>query len=648
MLQGCAPCKLAAMKIWFGSLKMWRGLGVSVGALTCLVAACGQESSNATDAPAGTGDASADGSAVRTEAGVPLGDAGAPAGFFDACGGRIVDKVTGSIDPAEYRRQATLWDRATIDCRLGPKFTDLHPGVADDRPTAYQPPTAHDDKRYGGQDYQLGTIDVNCHPPQCDYGSTVGQVFYAPDDPSDPGMDRVQTYDYEFATIAESPQQGGWLGGAPHPDPAVPIWEAALGRKVQGPPVGIGRTEYVETGDGIVAFVDGVVGTAGTQTSGSTNPYLVLPKNKVPTAVAVTSYAEFALVTVWDTEALKGQIAVIITRATKPGAFSIPYYGMPNEGGYVSLQLLGFVDLPDMATPTSIATSGNNGTLPGGHVIGFELSDFVTNAAQRDVLRNDTDQERVLSSSGSAVVLSQWENKATFVDLRPLFQFVRNVYLTTPELLQQAANQTTWPFDFASHPEAMPVVVKTVALAQPKVARVGNTGKPLRAWIAQLDGTLSVFDISAINAAARPVPADSIDVLGTVQVGANPTALHVWPGVYSHNDGAVLSTRGDRSVEWIDATKDGLVRSRVLRDSRMNDPVDVDICDRANMVTVAEFTGKKIISYRFGKTEDNSAKKPDNYGCGPNGSDADCTSYECGGELAFPGTVFRIDTANVN
>ena len=36
-----------------------------------------------------------------------------------------------------------------------------------------------------------------------------------------------------------------------------------------------------------------------------------LPANKVPTAIAMTTQSEFALVTVWDTDARKGQVAVI-------------------------------------------------------------------------------------------------------------------------------------------------------------------------------------------------------------------------------------------------------------------------------------------------------------------------------------------------
>jgi hypothetical protein len=404
----------------------------------------------------------------------------------------------------------------------------------------------------------------------------------------------------------------------------------------------------MEAGDGLAVFIDGVVGSTGTQTSGSSHPSLVLPANKVPTDIAMSSGGEFAFVTVWDTDAVKGQVAVIVLRAPNPGAFSIPYFGLENEGGFTNMQVMGYVDLPDMATPTAIAAAGNNGVLPGGHTIGFETSDFPTNAASRATLLNDDDQSRPLASSGSLVVLSRWENKATFVDLRPLFQFVRTVYLSAPQ--QQALNQDVWPYDFTTNPEAKPVVLTTLAIAHPTVARVGNTGGPgpLRAWIAQLDGTLTSFDISAINEAPRPIPADSIKSLGSGQVDPNPTALHIWNGLYYFNEHVTIVSRGNRSVQWIEPMSDGIMVTRTLRDSRMNDPVDLDMNDRAALVTVADFTGKKLINYRFGPTEDNPGKLPANYGCGPNGSDAQCDNYECSGELTFPGAVFRIDTTNVN
>jgi hypothetical protein len=78
----------------------------------------------------------------------------------------------------------------------------------------------------------------------------------------------------------------------------------------------------------------------------------------------VSTYNEFAFVTVWDTEAVKGEIAVFALRADKPEAFSIPYFALPNEAGFQAIHLMGYIDLPDMKTPTAIAMSGTMETLP--------------------------------------------------------------------------------------------------------------------------------------------------------------------------------------------------------------------------------------------------------------------------------------------
>jgi len=60
----------------------------------------------------------------------------------------------------------------------------------------------------------------------------------------------------------------------------------------------------------IIAFQSGLLATFGTNTSRG-EVTLQLDPGKVPTAISVTDAGEFALVTVWDTINLKGQVAVI-------------------------------------------------------------------------------------------------------------------------------------------------------------------------------------------------------------------------------------------------------------------------------------------------------------------------------------------------
>jgi hypothetical protein len=565
------------------------------------------------------------------------------------CGEHIVT-AAGAIDPAEYRRQARLWDRATIDCRLGPRFADLHAGQQTaPRPTAYEPAHKTASMGYLCKTYELGTAGAGCGG-NCDFGSTAGQVLYAADDPADPGLDRVQTYGYESGVICESPQAGGWLGG-PHPDPVIPKWSGALGRAVRAPN-GFAQTEMWETNGGILIFPDGLVGATGNQTAGGSQPYFQLPPGKVPTAVALTSYNEFALVTVWDTDAVKGQLAVFALRADSPAAFSVPYFALPNEAGFVAIHLMGYVDLPDMAAPTAIAASGNNGGTPGGHAIGNEFKTIATDPTARQAFARD-DGERWMASSGQAVILSRWQDKVTFLDLRPLFQFVRDAYFTTDAKWIAASAKDAWPHTFDSAPQAKPIVITTLLVPRPTAARVGNQigafpkglQTKLNAFVANADGDVRLFDVSAIDAVPRPVPADAIRETAKVQAGRNITSM---TARRPFNRSVLVASRGDAAIAWLDVEENALVVSRQLTDSRFTDPVIVDLNDRGPLVTVGDFTGKKLVSYRVGATENNAGKPPANYGCGPAGGDATCTAAECGGELGFPGAIFFLATSNVN
>ena len=100
--------------------------------LGVLLAACGSddEANNAT--ASGSPGSSGSGDPGASSGNNPAG------GDFALCGGAIFGEG-GALDEAEYEHQARLWDRPTIDCRLGPKFSDLEPGAKDDRPTAWEP-----------------------------------------------------------------------------------------------------------------------------------------------------------------------------------------------------------------------------------------------------------------------------------------------------------------------------------------------------------------------------------------------------------------------------------------------------------------------------------------------------------------------------
>jgi hypothetical protein len=320
---------------------------------------------------------------------------------------------------------------------------------------------------------------------------------------------------------------------------------------------------------------------------------------------------------------------------------------------------MGYVDLPDMKTPTAIAVSFDNGATPGGHVIGFEFGhqedptkNIMTSVEARNGFARD-DYERWVGMAGQVIIASRWENKVTFLDLRPLAQFVRDVYFGPDDAKRQAAAATDeWPFTFETNPEATPVVVGTLEVDHPKVVRIGNqpgesTGEQptLKAWVGGLDGTVTVYDISSfVHEAPRPVDFGSVAVEATVAAGRNLTSM----SLRGHTS-VLLASRGDRSVQWIGAAEDGTLSVvRTLTDTRFDDPVVADGNDRGPVVTVGDFLGKKVLNYRVGLTEDNGGKPPANYGCGPGGADQTCAEPEFGGELAVPGSVFYMGTTNVN
>jgi hypothetical protein len=192
-------------------------------------------------------------------------------------------------------------------------------------------------------------------------------------------------------------------------------------------------------------------------------------------------------------------------------------------------------------------------------------------------------------------------------------------------------------------------------MPRPTAVRIGNQGasstddlrKPIKAWIGNVDGEVHVLDVSAFaQDAPRPVPAAAIKEIARVQAGRNVTAMTRQGSNY-----VLVASRGDRRLDWVgvsDTAKTVFTVERTLRDSRLDDPVAVDACDRGPVVSVSDFTGKKLLNFRVGPTENNGGKPPANYGCGPGGADTTCTSFEFGGSFDLPGTPFFLGTSNVN
>ena len=217
-----------------------------------------------------------------------------------------------------------------------------------------------------------------------------------------------------------------------------------------------------------------------------------------------------------------------------------------------------------------------------------------------------------------AVVISKSEQKAAFIDLKPLFSHVNGVYfspnVTQTSNLGQADSQ--WPYTFANTPSQTPTVVKTVSLAaKPTAVKTTLFGSPQRAWIATQDGTLHIYSIDgyAPGGTAASPSASAIAEVGTVTgIGRNPTSLAASKGepadssIEPLNRQILVTSRGDRKVSWVRFASNGNSGTivRTLTDTRLVDPIAVEDADNfANagyLTSVLDYAGKAVRNYRYG------------------------------------------------
>lgn len=575
----------------------------------------------------------------------------------------------GAVDRDAYVKVAKLWGPQSISERLGPTFEKLNPDATDDRPTLYKPPSLKCDLSFANRTnpYELGR--EGCKPDD-DYWSDSGQVGYVPDDPAnDPGVDRVQTFAYYNHVFALSPRLD-FASGSPHPDQQTREvhYQEMLGHYPQHPVAFIRNYSMLEN-EALVLYREGLLGVLGTQTSreGHERPFpgLMFPPNKVPTALAVTASNEFALVTIWDTETLRGQLAVVALEAKYLPFHTWPYMALPNQGSFSDLKLLGYIDLP-MAAPSAVSAASN----------GFWGGPSQTNnkvLSQIDLKEDNTRQalehgemgwSGIIAVKGYAIVASKTENKVAIVDLTPLFKYVRESYLSSKEAFEttlknrgSAAGQ--WPATFAENEKIKPRVIwekpfpsPTAVLAGLKIDRWSQDR--FKGYVASEDGTIHILDTSSLMARYEWEKSDKLKEIGTVKVGRNPVSmvftrfgdggLPLLPKGTSPdplNNTFYVACRGDREVDGV-VTWEGKGKVfRRIRDTRMGDPVAVSIGSRGYILTVADYNGKKILSFRIGVMVDRHHQV---YGAGEDGK----AEFELAGELGFAGHPFLVSSVNVN
>jgi hypothetical protein len=507
------------------------------------------------------------------------------------------------------------------------------------------------------------------------YSTNQGSVTYVADVPAQRvGVTDIQISGTEFNTFAQAPQISWTIAGAA-PNGGIDSLNVLSYKKqgiVSGDPIAAarcgGRAGFC--GESVVVFQNGAIVSAGSNTA-SNKTAIKLPANKIPTAVAMTNVSEFALVTVWDTTAIKGQVAVVALAGLCDGCkvgepstyydwwheWMAVYPGLPNMGNIAFMKVLGYVDLPGMAAPTGIAVTTGldqfSTMLANGNFMGLETP-LTLQSNRQSFLAGGSNHGRY-SKGGTAVVVSKSEQKAIFIDLKPLFTYVNSVYFggdlatfnTTMSTLGHADSQ--WPHSFAFKPEQMPTVTKTVALDQrPTAVRTTIFGSVQRAWIATQEGSLRIFDTAGTEK-------------GRVAVGRNPTSLGTSKGdpdnqnIEPLNKQVLVASRGDRKIQWVRFSADGNSGRvvRTLQDSRIIDPVAVEDADNfANhgyVLSIADYSGKAIRNYRYGPVI--FADRGAQWACQPpTGCPVIPTgawNMEFGGSFAVQGKPFQINTSNV-
>ncbi len=581
---------------------------------------------------------------------------------------------SGNINPDAYAAYMKAWDKASVSARFGPTFEQLNPGAPDNRPTLYKQPYRNTMASYRDRvdPFELGPASGPI--PDNDYWSESGQVAYVPDDGNNPGLDRVQVFAYYDNVFALSPRLD-YATGEFRPDPQT---KEANYYNMLGffprQPVAMVRGYGMLMNEALVLYKDGLLGVAGTQTSRNAfdRPYpgLVFPAQKVPTGIAVTTGNEFALVTVWDTSTRRGQLAIVALEAKFIPFHTWPYMGMPNQGCFSDMKLLGYVDLP-MAAPSAVAAASNGWWSGPSQTNGLVLSqiDLGSDAVRRALYSGDAQWSTLIANKGYAVITSKLENKATIVDLSPLFGYIRESYLSSDSSFRNAVNNRgsgggQFPATFDERGDIRPRVVWETSVATPTAVLAGLKVERWsldrhKAHIACEDGTIHIVDTSSLMTRLPWEQTGSLGIMGTVKVGRNPVSmcftrapdggLPLIPRQASGEAGSAdplnntfyVACRGDRRVDAVVTFGGQGAVYRTITDSRMGDPVGVSVAGRANIVSVTDFEGRKLLSFRVGGIQDRYGRF---YGAGADGK----ADHEFAGDLFFPGSPFLINSANVN
>lgn len=569
----------------------------------------------------------------------------------------------GSINQTEYRAVAASYNSAEIiDYRNGPKYADFNHAGEAAAPTIWGPDLTSGQGLwpYGTQPASNPGEPEKCLPPSQQPRSdqeeqqrglqgagwlVAGQHIFVPDNPND------ANYRFGISNTRGADGAGFYTGGlcmrmiaAWNPDwwnrnniatPVNPDVQTLATTRTDLPlvPVAIARGRANASQVSFAAFRDGTiipirVGNSAPEFFDGSG--IRMPAGMVPTAMAVTPYNEFLVVTLWDTNTVSGKLAIIALRPREMAngspdqtPYTRWYWGVAGAWTIRGMKLLGMIDLP-FAAPTSVDVSNN---LVLGNPRGYDDNNDpargdLSRQSARDIWRQinpiyavggnqqlgiQNQQWSQMASAGYAVVASRAENKVSFVDMTPLYRYYRQMYLTDQASYDRTTDQSLtdprkWPFAFSAEPTQTPRLVATIDVAQPTSVSAGlqangtfgdrsnfifeyiqrsareswSGSEPeryiarSRAFVASMDGTVRIFNVQGLNLPGSPL-AGTVPTapLGSFQTGRNPRFAFVNATSTASDDLWVIS-RGDRRVTF--AWPTGAVQYS-FTDSRLVDPV---------------------------------------------------------------------------
>lgn len=570
-----------------------------------------------------------------------------------------------------------------MSARFGPTFEQLNPNAVDNRPTLYCPPDRVNLVSYSPRmnPYQVGAAP---DPGYTDYWSESGQVAYIPDGtrPDDIGLCRFQCfaqYNRVFTTCLR------WDMGNDGNEPLADGY-FINNINVHGRfPVAIVRNYAQLSNDAVVLYEDGLIGGASTQTGhdGDANwplGCMRLPANKRGAALALTTNNELLLVALTDTTTGQGQIAVIACEGRFLAYHTWPYIGLLNQGSWSDFKLLGYVDVP--FHPDSIAAASNGWWGGPGDTNNQVLSQInLANPATRSgILNGEYGWQLMVANKGYAICSSKAEGKVAIIDLAPTLNWLRLSWLNNYDATATGRAAGTWPGTLTTMdvtyttnpptyvPANSPTLIWSTDADRPTCVLAGLrtdrwSTERHKAYYATESGRVFIIDASTLmqrwGFEVDQAGVDLIHIAGSFQVGRNPVSMcfarfradNMPAGGFIDptNNAIHFACRGDRRIDSAVVFGATGIVYQSISDRRMGDPVAVSVAGRGNIMTVADFNGKKLVGFRLGSLwrptrgwSNDPSDYPEEYPCGGG------LQYEFAGELPVRGWPFGINSANVN